>query len=161
MCKATHVLSMNSPVGRLTLVEQEEALTELRFGEPRPEETMQETSLLLDAIRQLEEYFAGSRKCFDLPLAPKETPFQQRCWQALLDIPYGHTCTYAQQAQAIGNSKACRAVGRANHFNPIPLIIPCHRVIGAKGKLTGYAGGMEIKQKLLLLEGIDMERMKP
>lgn len=148
---------MNSPVGWLTLVEEKGALTELRFGMPRPEETLQETPLLLKAKHQLEGYFAGSRKSFDLPLAPKGTPFQQQCWQALQRIPYGQTCTYGQEAKAIGNPKACRAVGMGNHANPIPILIPCHRVIGSNGKLTGYAGGIEIKRKLLLLEGIQLK----
>lgn len=148
---------MNSPVGWLTLVEDDGALTELRFGLPRSEETLQETPLLLEAKHQLEAYFAGQRKVFDLPLAPKVTAFQQQCWQALRRIPYGQTCTYAQQAAAIGNPKACRAVGTGNHANPIPIIIPCHRVIGADGRLTGYGGGMEIKRKLLLLEGIELK----
>ena len=98
------------------------------------------------------EYFAARRRTFALPLRPQGTAFQQAAWSALCDIPYGQTRTYAQQAAAIGNPKACRAVGMANHCNPLPLFIPCHRVIGAGGKLTGYAGGLAVKRFLLELE---------
>ena len=112
-------------------------------------------SPLLDAAEaQLREYFAGTRRTFDLPLAPRGTAFQQRVWAALRAIPYGETCTYGELAAAIGSPSASRAVGMANHHNPIPIVIPCHRVIGANGTLTGYAGGLEIKRKLLALEGI-------
>ena len=115
----------------------------------------QDASPLLDAAEaQLREYFAGARRTFDLPLAPHGTAFQQRVWAALRAIPYGETCTYGELAAAIGSPNASRAVGMANHRNPIPIIIPCHRVIGANGTLTGYAGGLEIKRKLLALEGI-------
>ena len=106
------------------------------------------------APAQLREYFAGTRRTFDLPLAPRGTAFQQRVWAALRAIPYGETCTYGELAAAIGSPSASRAVGMANHHNPIPIVIPCHRVIGANGTLTGYAGGLEIKRKLLALEGI-------
>ena len=112
-------------------------------------------SPLLDAAEaQLREYFAGTRRTFDLPLAPRGTAFQQRVWAALRAIPYGETRTYGELAAAIGSPSASRAVGMANHHNPIPIVIPCHRVIGANGTLTGYAGGLEIKRKLLALEGI-------
>ena len=112
-------------------------------------------SPLLDAAEaQLREYFAGTRRTFDLPLAPRGTAFQQRVWAALRAIPYGETRTYGELAAAIGSPSASRAVGMANHHNPIPIVIPCHRVIGANGTLTGYTGGLEIKRKLLALEGI-------
>ena len=145
-----HVIA--TPIGLLTLVEEDEKLTEIRFGERLEGESRQASSLLLQAESELEEYFMGRRQRFTLPLAPKGTPFQKRCWQALCDIPYGETRTYAQQAAMIGHAKACRAVGMSNHRNPIPIVIPCHRVIGAHGRLTGYAAGLTIKQTLLALE---------
>ena len=112
-------------------------------------------SPLLDAAEaQLREYFAGTRRTFDLPLAPRGTAFQQRVWAALRAIPYGETHTYGELAAAIGSPSASRAVGMANHHNPTPIVIPCHRVIGANGTLTGYAGGLETKRRLLALEGI-------
>lgn len=126
-------------------------LTAIRFGA----DGAQDASPLLDAAEaQLREYFAGTRRTFDLPLAPRGTAFQQRVWAALRAIPYGETRTYGELAAAIGSPSASRAVGMANHHNPIPIVIPCHRVIGANGTLTGYAGGLEIKRKLLALEGI-------
>ncbi len=142
--------TMQSPIGLLTIEETDGAITALRFGgetvSPPP------TPLLQRAAQQLTEYFDARRRRFDLPLRPQGTAFQQAAWSALCAIPYGQTRTYAQQAAAIGNPKACRAVGMANHCNPLPLFIPCHRVIGAGGKLTGYAGGLAIKRFLLELE---------
>ncbi|MSP48264.1 MAG: methylated-DNA--[protein]-cysteine S-methyltransferase [Alphaproteobacteria bacterium] len=108
---------------------------------------------LAPVARQLAEYFAGRRRSFDLPLAAEGTPFQRRVWAALMKIPYGKTTTYAALAEKLGRPGAFRAVGRANATNPIALIVPCHRVIGSDGTLTGYAGGIPIKQKLLELEG--------
>lgn len=143
---------MDSPVGPLTLVEEEGALTEIRFGKRCEEILLCETALLQQAVQELNEYFSGQRKVFTVPLNPKGTPFQQQCWKALLQIPYGETRTYGQQAVMIGNSKASRAVGMGNHCNPLPIIIPCHRVVGANGRLTGYAGGLNIKQMLLQTE---------
>ncbi len=104
------------------------------------------------AAEQLKEYFAGVRKTFDLPIKLCGTPFQMRVWQQLQKIPYGQTRTYKQIAEAVGSPKACRAVGMANHNNPIAIIVPCHRVIGSNGLLTGYAGGLDFKQYLLNLE---------
>ena len=142
--------TIETPIGPLTLQADEAAVTAIRFGAGGA----QDASPLLDAAEaQLREYFAGARRTFDLPLAPHGTAFQQRVWAALRAIPYGETCTYGELA-AIGSPNASRAVGMANHRNPIPIIIPCHRVIGANGTLTGYAGGLEIKRKLLALEGI-------
>ncbi|WP_217539932.1 methylated-DNA--[protein]-cysteine S-methyltransferase [Vibrio metschnikovii] len=108
--------------------------------------------LLIDTIQQLEEYFTGQRTEFCLPLAAKGTPFQRSVWQTLCKIPYGETWSYQQLAEAIGNPKAVRAVGLANGKNPLSIIVPCHRVIGKNGKLTGYAGGIERKAGLLALE---------
>jgi methylated-DNA-[protein]-cysteine S-methyltransferase len=106
-----------------------------------------------DAIAQLRAYFAGELRTFELPLAPHGTPFQRRVWDALLAIPYGTTTTYGRLAQQLGDPRAVRAVGLANGRNPIPIIIPCHRVIGANGSLIGYGGGLERKQWLLEREG--------
>jgi methylated-DNA-[protein]-cysteine S-methyltransferase len=111
-------------------------------------------SPLPEVRRQLDEYLAGRRREFDLPLDPRGTEFQRLCWQALQRIPFGETRSYGQQARLIGRPEAARAVGMANHDNPIGVIIPCHRVIGANGSLTGYAGGLEMKRKLLELEGV-------
>jgi methylated-DNA-[protein]-cysteine S-methyltransferase len=105
-----------------------------------------------DVAAQLTEYFAGRRRTFELPLAPQGTPFQQRVWKALLDIPYGETISYGELAARIGRRSASRAVGLANGSNPLPIVIPCHRVIGSNGKLTGYGGGLAIKERLLALE---------
>lgn len=145
--------AIKTPIGPLTLEADENAVTAIRFSAGGA----QDASPLLDAAEaQLREYFAGARRTFDLPLAPHGTAFQQRVWAALRAIPYGETRTYGELAAAIGNPSASRAVGMANHRNPIPIIIPCHRVIGANGTLTGYAGGLEIKRRLLALEGINI-----
>ena len=111
------------------------------------------SAMTSQACAQLQEYFAGKRTTFDLPLAASGTTFQQQVWQALLTIPYGKTCSYGDIARAIGNPKGVRAVGLANGKNPLAIVVPCHRVIGADGKLTGYAGGLNRKQQLLALEG--------
>lgn len=143
---------VESPVGTLTLWEEDGALTGLYFGRP-PREGREGTSPLLEeAQRQLAQYFAGERRQFDLPLAPRGTDFQKQVWRALEDIPYGETRTYGEIAQAIGKPKACRAVGMANHRNPLSIFVPCHRVVGAGGSLTGYGGGLEAKRFLLDLE---------
>ena len=143
---------MNSPIGVLEIVENGQAITGISFGNSGQRE--ERTALLEEAVRQLEEYFGGRRKEFDLPLDPVGTAFQKQVWEELKKIPYGETRSYGQLAKAIGNPKACRAVGMANHRNPIPIIVPCHRVIGADGTLTGYAGGLAIKRILLELEDI-------
>jgi methylated-DNA-[protein]-cysteine S-methyltransferase len=146
---------LDSPVGSLTLISNGAALTDVQFENPRYAYTPAPAGndAILDAARrQLDQYFAGKLRAFDLPLAPQGTAFQQRVWQALLAIPYGMTRSYGQQAAAIGSPQASRAVGLANGRNPISIIIPCHRVIGANGSLTGYGGGMERKQLLLELE---------
>jgi methylated-DNA-[protein]-cysteine S-methyltransferase len=109
---------------------------------------------LAPVISQLDQYFNPGRTTFDLPLDPRGTAFQQRVWQELLRIPYGETASYGDIAERIGNPKACRAVGMANRRNPIPLIIPCHRVIGHDGSLTGFGGGLAVKERLLALEGL-------
>lgn len=113
---------------------------------------MLETPVLTEAFRQLEEYLSGKRKSFDLPLSPEGTIWQRKCWDALLEIPYGATATYGDIARRVNNPKGFRAVGLANNRNPIAVFIPCHRVIGADGSLTGFGGGLHIKEKLLELE---------
>jgi methylated-DNA-[protein]-cysteine S-methyltransferase len=112
-----------------------------------------------EALRQLEAYFAGERAVFDLPLDMSGTTFQKRVWQALLEIPYGATCSYLELATVVGNPAAVRAVGAANGRNPIAIVVPCHRVIGANGKLVGYGGGLPMKQMLLELEKDHAERL--
>lgn len=146
------ILIVPSPVGPLTLTQEDQALTGLHFGEHPQQGAEGPTPLLEKAARQLEEYFAGQRKEFSLPLAPKGTEFQLRVWQALLQIPYGETRSYGELAAMVGNPKACRAVGGANHRNPLSILIPCHRVVGTGGNLTGYAGGLNVKEFLLKLE---------
>ena len=142
----------NSPLGPLCLTQEGESLVSLQFCPAVPQGIPGPTPLLAEAQRQLEEYFAGARTSFDLPLAPHGTPFQQAVWGALLDIPYGETRSYGQIAAAVGRPKASRAVGGACHCNPIVIIVPCHRVVGASGSLTGYAGGLDLKAALLALE---------
>ena len=120
----------------------------------------QETPLTAMAAQQLREYFAGTRTRFDLPLHPNGTAFQQLVWSKLCEIPYGESRSYADLAVMIENPKACRAVGMANHRNPILIVIPCHRVLGKDGSLTGYAAGMEMKKALLDLECIPYKERK-
>jgi methylated-DNA-[protein]-cysteine S-methyltransferase len=145
----------DSPVGPLTLISNGKALTHCEFENPRypfKPAPRGEDKIIAKARKQLDAYFTGKVRDFDLPLAPEGTEFQQRVWAALLKIPYGATRSYGQQAAAIGSPKAVRAVGLANGRNPIAIIIPCHRVIGANGSLTGYGGGMARKRLLLDLE---------
>ncbi|WP_337742515.1 methylated-DNA--[protein]-cysteine S-methyltransferase [Fusobacterium gonidiaformans] len=143
-----------SPVADLYLVEEQGQLVEIAFHHSKKKEEMEEknTELLQEVKRQLEEYFSGRLQNFDLPLKPKGTDFQKQVWKALLTIPYGETKSYGDIAKQIGKEKAVRAVGGANHVNPISIVIPCHRVIGKNGNLTGYGGGLEVKEKLLELE---------
>ena len=145
---------MASPVGDVLVVANDEGLTRLHFspfdqppGEPTPD-----APLLQRAVAQLGEYFAGERTEFDLPLAPPATAFQRRVWDELARIPYGTTTTYGEVARRLGDPLCVRAVGLANGRNPIGIVVPCHRVVGADGKLRGYAGGIERKQRLLALE---------
>lgn len=145
--------------GLLRIVEENDAILQIQFEQEQKtvgDAALQDTPLLLEAKRQLEEYFAGLRAGFSLPLNPQGTAFQKKVWQQLEAIPYGQTRTYGQIAAAVGQPTASRAVGGANHNNHIAIVIPCHRVIGANGKLTGYAGGLDIKEKLLRLEGVEV-----
>jgi methylated-DNA-[protein]-cysteine S-methyltransferase len=148
---------IESPLGPLLLVADDAGLRQILFVNgrhaPQPDSSWKEDEArFTETIRQLHNYFAGQLEEFDLPLAPAGTPFQLAVWRRLCDIPYGATVSYGELANRIGNPKACRAVGLANGSNPIPIVIPCHRVIGNNGKLTGYGGGLPIKEKLLALE---------
>lgn len=143
-------------LGRYALEENEEQLTRMWVGDritlAPADVDIRETPLLKEAKAQLDAYFAGRLKAFGLPLAPAGTEFQMKVWNALCTIPYGETITYGQLAGRLGNANASRAVGMANSRNPLPVFIPCHRVVGTGGKLTGYTGGLDIKVKLLQLE---------
>ena len=144
--------SYETKLGSVTIVEEDGALLAITTHRTY-EGIKQETPLINEAYRQLSEYLLGERKRFDLPLNPQGTVFQQQVWKALCDIPYGETRSYKQIAEAIGNPKAVRAVGMANNRNPLLIVVPCHRVIGANGKLVGYAAGIVKKEFLLKLEG--------
>ena len=144
-------------IGTVRIVQRGQHIVQLDLGGKAPYATLadvadQATPLLLRAFEQLEEYLAGVRKNFDLPLAPAGTPFQRKVWDALLQIPYGQTRSYRQIAEAVNSPKGFRAVGMANNRNPIAVFIPCHRVIGADGSMVGYGGGLDIKKHLLRLE---------
>ncbi len=147
----------DSPLGPLLLAGDDEGLRLLHMAAAQPWELAENwqaaTQQLDEVCRQLDQYFAGQRQQFQLRLAPAGTPFQREVWRALLEIPFGRTCSYADLALRIARPKAVRAVGTANGANPIAVVIPCHRVIGSNGTLTGYAGGLERKQLLLQLEG--------
>ena len=143
--------SYETKLGSVTIVEEDGALLAITTHRTY-EGIKQETPLIKEAYSQLSEYLLGERKRFDLPLKPQGTVFQQQVWKALCDIPYGETRSYKQIAEAIGNPKAVRAVGMANNRNPLLIVVPCHRVIGANGKLVGYAAGIEKKEFLLKLE---------
>ena len=148
---------MQSPVGPLLLAGDGARLKRLCFqAGPHAHRAapggVEDAAPFEAAIAQLEEYFAGRRRSFDLPLAPEGTPFQRIVWQALTRIPYGETTSYGELARRIGKPLASRAVGLANGANPLPIVVPCHRVIGANGSLTGFGGGLPIKRKLLALE---------
>ena len=152
-------LYMDSPVGQLKLVANEHALVAILWDNENPKrvrlaELIEEVShpILLNTQQHLIEYFSGQRKVFDIPLDFEGTDFQKKVWSALLTIPYGETRSYKQIAQQLGHEKAVRAVGAANGKNPISIIAPCHRVIGAGGALVGFAGGLDKKEILLRLE---------
>lgn len=148
-------------IGEIGIGEKHGAIVRVTFGREMgglpPDFEMVETPLLKLAAVEILEYLAGKRKKFDVPLAPEGTPFQKSVWTALQTIPYGETATYGEIAVKVGNPKAARAIGRANHDNPIAILIPCHRVVGANGKLTGYAAGLEIKKALLEIEKENMQ----
>ena len=148
---------IDTPIGPLLLVADDDGLIEVHFEkalslERGRREVAGEGPIIRKTKRQLNEYFAGKRKTFDLPLSLKGTPFQIECWNALQQIPYGATSTYGEIARTIGRPAAVRAVGAANGANPIPIIVPCHRVIGSNGSLTGFGGGIDVKRWLLDFE---------
>ena len=154
----THVrTTIDSPVGELTLIASDAGLRAVLWQDDRVTRVSLPTDIVDDAehpvlraaAAQLGEYFAGTRTEFDLPLAPEGTPFQQKTWEALRAIPYGETISYGEQARRLGSPSAVRAVGAANGRNPISIIVPCHRVIGSNGSLTGFAAGLEAKAWLL------------
>lgn len=154
-----HYTTHDSPVGTLLIVGEEDAITGLYFPNgkhaptPGPDWRRDDhAEPFADAKAQLDEYFAGTRQVFDLKLAPQGTDFQERVWQELRRIPYGQTISYGELAKRTGDANASRAVGAANGKNPISIIVPCHRVIGAAGQLTGFGGGLDTKRKLLELE---------
>ena len=148
---------IDSPVGPILLAGDGVALRIIRFQEGTtpldpPEAWKQDDRSFSDAAMQLKEYFAGKRRSFELPLRPEGTPFQIKVWAELGRVPYGETISYGELARRVGNPNAMRAVGAANGANPLPIVIPCHRVIGANGKMVGYAAGLPIKQRLLAIE---------
>ncbi len=155
-----YVKYTNTKIGNMAIIEEYNKIITIEINQPIKEDIIQkDTPLLKETEKQLLEYLEGKRKVFDVPLNPKGTKFMKEVWTALQEIPYGETKTYGQIAQRIGKPKAARAIGMANHRNPIPIIIPCHRVIGSNGKLVGYALGMEKKEFLLMLEGIDKNEL--
>ena len=147
----------DSPVGPLRLTSDGHVLTGVLYNEPTPDDSwIDDDAPFADVIGELREYFAGERTAFDVPIRATGTAFQTSVWAALREIPYGETRNYGQLAEAIGKPTAVRAVGLANSRNPISIIVPCHRVIGSNGSLTGYSGGLERKRALL-----DLERAAP
>lgn len=140
-----------SPIGRLYLEDDGEALTAL-YIDPSGDKQEKDSPVLKETIRQLDEYFKSTRKTFTIPVHFNGTEFQNKVWKALLDIPYGETCCYADVAERIGNPKACRAIGGAVNKNPVMIIVPCHRVIGKNGSLVGFGAGLDIKEALLKIE---------
>jgi methylated-DNA-[protein]-cysteine S-methyltransferase len=152
------IFTYSTAVGMITVEEQNEKICGVWFNKPEDkEQDYRETPLLKEAGSQLKEYANGGIKTFTLPLNPIGTPFMVSVWDELCKIPYGHTETYIGVAQKIGHHRAARAVGLACNRNKIPIFIPCHRVIGSNGKLTGFAGGLSLKQRLLSLEGCSNE----
>jgi methylated-DNA-[protein]-cysteine S-methyltransferase len=144
------VHSVTTPIGPLVLSAEDGCLTGAAFAGSAGARSAEPP--FLEAEAQLDAYFAGELERFELPLAPRGTEFQRGVWEALLEIPYGSTTTYSELARAIGRPSACRAVGAANGRNPLAVIVPCHRVLGSAGALTGYGGGLERKRRLLSLE---------
>lgn len=158
----TQRITLDTAVGTLVVDGDEEAVTHLSLPGSRPPPGPSPSARgargipapLLDAVRQLEEYFAGRRRQFDLPLALDGTPFQREVWLSLADIPYGETISYAELARMVGRPQAFRAVGQANGANPVPIVLPCHRVVASGGGIGGYGGGLDLKRELLALEGV-------
>ncbi len=144
---------LRTPIGLLRLVEEQGAILQIQPGvECADPSVRHSTPLLRETARQIEAYFAGRLRQFDLPIAPHGTPWQQTVWEAIRGIPYGTTATYGEVAALTGNPRGARSVGGAAHRNPILIVIPCHRIVGADGSLTGYAAGLAAKSRLLELE---------
>ncbi|MCC3669823.1 methylated-DNA--[protein]-cysteine S-methyltransferase [Terrisporobacter mayombei] len=152
-----NIFFYETEIGIIGIRENNKSITDIFFSKVDTNDNIEETDLIKECFKQLKEYFEGNRMKFDLPLYARGTEFQKKVWNELLNIPYGETKSYKDIAVAIGNEKACRAIGMANNKNPIPIIIPCHRVIGSNGKLVGYAGGVNVKEKLLNIEKIDVK----
>ncbi|REJ77177.1 MAG: methylated-DNA--[protein]-cysteine S-methyltransferase [Acidobacteria bacterium] len=157
---------LHTPIGELRLVGSGDVLHRILLPESRhewqlPSDCREDPKAFAEAARQLGEYFAGTRRSFDLALAPVGTDFQLDVWQQLRRIPYGETISYAELAARTGNPNASRAVGAANGRNPLPIVVPCHRVIGADGSLVGFGGGLDAKRSLLRLEGAEATREAP
>jgi methylated-DNA-[protein]-cysteine S-methyltransferase len=151
-----HRTTIDSPIGTITLVADDDALVEVHLPDEKISSTTAaenttpaEHGVLAQAADELREYFAGERLEFDVPLAPRGSAFQLAAWQALRTIPYGETVSYGEQARRLGDARKARAVGAANGRNPLPIVVPCHRVVGANGHLTGFGGGIECKAWLL------------
>ena len=143
---------IDSPMGPLTVASTEKGIASIHFGNSLPAGIVADVSANRDTVDQLTEYFEGKRTQFELPLDVEGTPFQKAVWNELQRIPYGETRSYGEIAKAVGRPGAARAVGMANHDNPIAVVIPCHRVVGRDGSLTGYAGGLHLKEQLLSIE---------
>jgi len=143
---------LNTTVGPVTVASTDKGLAAVHFGNSVPDGAVVDNSANREIVKQLSEYFEGKRTRFELPLDVKGTPFQKSVWNELLRIPYGETRSYGDIAKALGKPAAARAVGMANHNNPVAIVIPCHRVVGQNGSLTGYAGGLQLKEQLLSIE---------
>lgn len=152
-----NVYFYETKIGTIGIRENSKYITDIYFSKIDTNDNIKETELIKKCFSQLREYFEGNRISFDLHTQPEGTEFQKKVWNELLKIPYGETKSYKDIALAIGNEKACRAIGMANNKNPIPIIIPCHRVIGSNKKLVGYSGGIDVKEKLLNIENINLK----
>lgn len=155
-----YIYYYDTSLGKIGIAEENDHITNLVFQHEEIDENiiLEETRLIKKAAEQLEEYLQGTRQFFEIPLNPRGTEFQKKDWDALQQIPYGKTVSYGYIAREIGCPKGARAVGLANNRNPIPIFIPCHRVIGTNGKLVGYGGGIDKKIKLLQIEGIEINK---
>ena len=151
-------ITINSPIGLLRITGSDRCIFEIAFVEKATQSSSKPPKEVYKCATQLKEYFASKRKAFNLTLKPVGTDFQQSVWSELCKFPFGKTTTYAKQAEKFGNRKAIRAIGATNGKNPIPIVIPCHRVIGSNGNLTGYAGGIDKKEWLLKHEGVILNR---
>jgi methylated-DNA-[protein]-cysteine S-methyltransferase len=158
MADELHYTCFDSPIGRLRLVSDGRSLLRVEFEGQHGDDGIEHPDPVLEqAIAELQEYFAGSRRRFTVALDAPGTAFQQQVWGALREIPYGELRSYRDIAEQLGNGRAVRAVGAANGRNPLPIIVPCHRVIGSNGRLTGFAGGLTTKARLLALEGVSVD----